>query len=275
MIEYLSERKIPLLYGTDYEGGACDRYLFCYSAIPEHYVRPMMPHLLENAGSRFYLLGSDYIWPRKTNEYVKDMLSSCDASLSGEEYVPFGHEDFVPVISRIPESGANVVFLDLVDSELRAFLRQCHEKGLKETCRIAALAFNESTLASLNPEEAEGILTCNHFFASLDCPEARDFILRQRNMCGEDIWISYYNVSHYGLVKLLGLAIDRAGTDEVERVIDAMEDQSLVVANGSVTMRASDHHMILNIAIGEVQDGQLKVVKEVDSLAPADQCADM
>lgn len=272
MIEYLIEQKIPLLYGTDYEGGACSRYLFCYSAIPEHYVRPMLPYLVEHAGSNFYLLGSDYVWPKKTNKYVKENLPRYRATLSGEEYVPFGHEDFGPILARISESGATVVFLDLVDSELRAFLRQCNKAGLKEKIRIAALAFNEGTLSSLRPDEADGVLTCNHFFAALDCPEARDFVSRQRKMFGKDVWISYYNVSHYGLIRFLGQAIEKAETEEGEKVVDAMADLSLVAANGRVTLRASDHHMILNIAIAEVIKGCLTVIKEVDSLSPADQC---
>ncbi|WP_300462623.1 substrate-binding protein [Desulfobacula sp.] len=274
MIGFLAEHRIPLLYGTDYEGGAYNRYLFCYSAIPEHYARPVVPHMIQHYGDAFYLLGSDYVWPRKTNEYVKDILVRKRATLSGEEYFPFGHEDFQGVIDRIADSGATVIFLDLVDSELRAFLRQCHTSGLKEKLRIVALAFNESTLASLGREEAEGILTCNHFFATLDCPEAREFVRRQQQMFGEDTWVSYYNVSHYGLVKFFGQAVKKAGTEDVEKIIDLMADQSLVVANGQVTLRGSDHHMILNILIAEVKDGCLTVVKAVDSLAPADQHVD-
>jgi len=274
MIEYLAEHRIPLLYGTDYEGGACNRYLFCYSAIPEHYARPVVPHMIKHYGGAFYLLGSDYVWPRKTNAYVKGILAQKGATLSGEEYFPFGHEDFRPALDRIAESGAAVVFLDLVDLELRTFLRQCHESGLKEKIRIVALAFNEGTLASLHREEAEGVLTCNHFFATLDCPEAREFVKRQKTMFGEDTWVSYYNVSHYGLIRLFGQAVNGAGTEDVEKIVDAMADRSLVVANGRVTMRGSDHHMILNIVVAEVKGGRLTLVKEVDFLAPADQCAD-
>ncbi len=274
MIDYLAEHRIPLLYGTDYEGGACSRYLFCYSAIPEHYARPVVPHVIEHYGRAFFLLGSDYVWPRKTNAYVKGLLAREAGTLCGEAYVPFGHEDFRPVLDRIAGSGADVVFLDLVDSELRTFLRQCHASRLKERVRIVALAFNESTLASLRGEEAEGVLTCNHFFASLDRPEAREFVDRQKKMFGEDTWVSYYNVSHYGLIRLWGQALNEAGIEDVEKIVDTMADQSLVVANGRVTMRGSDHHMILNVVIAEVKDGRLTAVKDVDFLAPADQCAD-
>lgn len=272
MIEYLAERRIPLLYGTDYEGGACNRYLFCYSAIPEHYARPVVPYMIEHHGDAFYLLGSDYVWPRKTNDYVKEILARNGATLSGEEYFPFGHKDFGQALDRIAESGAVVVFLDLVDSELRTFLRQCHDSGIKEKISIVALAFNEGTLASLRREETEGVLTCNHFFATLDRPESVDFVRRQRKMFGEGTWVSYYNVSHYALIRLFGQAVNEAGTEDVEKIVEAMADRSLVVANGRVTMRGSDHHMILNVVIAEVKDGRLTVVKEVDFLAPADQC---
>ena len=72
MIEICRSYKTPLLYATDYEGGCCDRYLFCYSPIPDHYVKPLIPYLMEKSGKKFYVIGADYIWPIKIAEAVKE-----------------------------------------------------------------------------------------------------------------------------------------------------------------------------------------------------------
>jgi hypothetical protein len=52
-----------------------------------------------------------------------------------------------------------------------------------------------------------------------------------------------------------------------------MGDQSLEFGNGPVTLRAMDHHMILNMLIAEVSDGRLMMKEDIGAVAPDDQCA--
>ena len=269
----IAEYKIPLLYGTDYEGGACYRYLFCYSAIPEHYVKPFIPYLIKNHGKSFYLLGSDYVWPTKTNEYIKAEVPGLGGKVVGEEYFPFEVRDFGPTIQKIINSGAQVVISVLIVSDAITFLKQFTGLGLNKKIKVVGMAFNESTLPVIPKEQVEGVLTCNHFFASLDRPEVRDFVDRQKKMFGPATVVSYYAVSHYGLLILFKTAIDKAQSDDIEKIIDAMGDQSLVLGNGEVAMRSSDHHMILNIVIAEVNDGKLLQKKYIGAVCPANQCA--
>jgi ABC-type branched-subunit amino acid transport system substrate-binding protein len=273
MMPVMIENRIPLLYGTDYEGGSCSRYLLCYSAIPEHYIRPLIPYLIENHGKSFYLVGSDYVWPIKTNEYIKAEVSKLGGIVVGEDYFPFEAKDFGITVQKIVNSGAEVVISVLVISDAHTFLKQFTEEGLNKKIEVVGMAFNERTIGAVPKEQVEGVLTCNHFFASLDRPETKNFVDRQKRMFGADTVVSYYAVSHYGLLMFFKNAIDKTQSDDIEKIIDAMGDQSLVLGNGEVTMRGSDHHMVLNIVIAEVNDGQLVQKKYVGPISPADQCA--
>jgi ABC-type branched-subunit amino acid transport system substrate-binding protein len=153
------------------------------------------------------------------------------------------------------------------------FVRRFSEQGMQGKVKLVVPAFNENYLAGLGKEEAEGIVTCNPFLANLDRPEARDFVSRQKKMFGTNTVVSYFAESHYGLILFLRKAIEKAKTDDKEKVIDAMGDQTLVVGNGPVTLRASDHHMILNMLIAEVKGGDLVMAKYIGPVAPSDQCA--
>src|SRR5579885_264405 len=90
----LDRYKTPLLYATDYEGGVCDRYITCYSAVPEQWVNPLIPYVREHYGDAFFLVGSNYIWPQKMNAAVNAAASGVGARTVGEEYVPFRNKDF-------------------------------------------------------------------------------------------------------------------------------------------------------------------------------------
>jgi ABC-type branched-subunit amino acid transport system substrate-binding protein len=274
MLPLMAESGIPLLYGTDYEGGSCSRYLFCYSAIPEHYVKPLIPYLIEHYGRSFYLLGSDYVWPLKTNEHINAEVSKLGGAVVGEEYFPFETRDFSSAIHGIKKSRAEVVISVLIISDAHTFLSQFTEMGLHKEIKVVGMAFNESTVSQIPSQQVEGVLTCNHFFSSLNRPETKNFVERQERMFGSDTLVSYYAVSHYGLVMFFKNAIEKAQSDDIEKIIDAMGDQSLVIGNGEVTLRSCDHHMVLNIVIAEVSGGNLVQKKYIGPIAPANQCAD-
>lgn len=273
MIEICRSHKTPLLYAMDYEGGSCDRYLFTYSPIPDHYVKPLVPYLMENYGKAFYIIGADYIWPIKIGEAFKKEVSKMGGGTVGEEYLPFDTKDFKAHLERIVNSGAKNVVMMLLGSDGQSFIKQFTALGCKESVGLTVMAFNENYMVGLSKEEVEGIVTCAPFLASLNKAEARAFVERQRRMFGPEAVVSCFAESHYGLLMLFKNAIEKAGTDDKEEIIDAMGDQTLVVGNGPVTMRSSDHHMILNMLIAEVSDGKLMMKKDIGPVVPADQCA--
>jgi branched-chain amino acid transport system substrate-binding protein/urea transport system substrate-binding protein len=273
MVEVVTRHQTPLLYGVDYEGGSCSRYLFCYSPIPDHYVKPLIPYLIENYGKAFYLIGANYVWPIKMSAAIKAEVLRSGGSVAGEEYLAFEVKEFEAHLKKIVQSGATIVVMMLSGSAGQVFARRFSEQGLQGKVKLVVPAFNENYLAGLGKKEAEGIITCNPFLANLDRPEARDFVGRQKKMFGPNAVVSYFVESHYGLILFLKNAIERAKSDDREALIDAMGDQTLVVGNGPVTLRASDHHMILNMLIAEVRGGDLVMTKYIGPVAPLDQCA--
>ncbi|MDM8543137.1 substrate-binding protein [Desulfococcaceae bacterium HSG9] len=264
--------KTPLLYGIDYEGGVCNRYVFLYSAIPDHDMDKLVPYMGEQYGKSFYIFGYDYVWPHKMTEAIKRNAEKIDGKVVAVEYTPFGVKDYAPTIQKIAKSGADVLMLIVPGADGFTFIKQFTEFGLKDKIKIVALASDENYLKALTPEQSDGIFTALPFLASLDNPEAKDFVARQKKMFGKDTVVTWATCSHYGLVKLLAAAIKKSGGVDKEKIIDAMGDQTITVGNGPETMRASDHHVILNMLIGEFKDGKLEVKKNLGTIEPSNQC---
>lgn len=271
MTPHLTKLKTPLLYATDYEGGVCNRYVFCYSAIPDHYIKPFIPYLTENYGNTFYLFGSDYVWPHKMNAAIKLGIEASKGKVLAEEYTPFGVKDFASTIQKIKKSGAKVVILTVPGADGQTFVKQFGEFGMKDQAKIAFMGFNDNYMSGLTGNQAEGVITCNHFIQSLDRPDAKDFVSRQHKMFGEEAIVSFYADSHYGIVMLFKKAIEKAQSDNKEKIIDAMAGQTIVAGNGTVTMH-KDHHMTLNMLIAEVMDGKLQMKKYIGPIRAQNQC---
>jgi branched-chain amino acid transport system substrate-binding protein/urea transport system substrate-binding protein len=265
--------KTPLLYGTDYEGGVCNRYLFCYSALPEATVAPFMPWLIENYGDTFYLFGADYIWPHKMNEAVRKALGQLGATVLAEDYTPFGVKEFAGLIRKIGDKEPKVLIFDLPGADALTFVKQFHEFGMKKKIKIAFMGFNENYLSGLTADQAEGMVTCLPFMENLDFPVAQEFVKRLKREFGEKSIISMYVESYYGNVKFLKTAIERADSFEKEKVIDAMGGQAITAPSGNVILRESDHHVIENMLIAEVENGQLALRKYLGPIVPTCQCA--
>lgn len=273
MTPTMTKLKTPLLYATDYESGVCNRYLFCYSALPEQMVDPFVPYLAENYGKTFYLFGADYVWPHKMNVAIKRAIKRVGGTVLAEKYTPFGVKEFSSVIRKMADKAPKVLLFTLPGADGQTFVKQFHEFGMKKEIKIAFMGFNDNYMPGFTAEQANEIATCNHFIQSLDFPVAREFVEKQKKMFGDKVVVSFYVDSHYGSIYFLKQGIERADSLDKEKVIDAMGDQAITAPSGNVILRASDHHVVLNMLISEVENGVLTLRKYIGPIVPPDQCA--
>jgi ABC-type branched-subunit amino acid transport system substrate-binding protein len=264
--------KTPLLYATDYEGGVCDRYLTCYSAVPAQWVNPLIPYVREHYGDALFLVGSNYIWPQKMNEAVKAVASQVGARTVGEEYVPFGNKDFTSILRKVESSGANVLVNTVVGADAITLVKQFTAAGLKPKVRIVFFGFSENYIAGLANPESEGIVTISNFISTLDKPEAKEFVKKVRDRYGSNTIVSNTTDAHYNLMRFYFGGIERAKGIEKEKVTDDMVDQWLLSGNGRVYLRPEDRHVDLNVLISETNNGALVLKKDVGRVDPPNQC---
>lgn len=264
--------KTPLLYATDYEGGACNPYITCYSALPAHWVNPMVPYAMENLGKSFYLVGSDYVWPRKMNEAFTAQIASAGGKVVGEEYTPWGAKDYAATLRKIESAGAEVVISSVTGADAVTFVKQFTAAGLKSKVRIIFLGYSENYLGGLSPEESNGIVGPSNFVETLDKPEAKAFLEKVRARYGEKAVVSNTVDAHYTLTRFFIEGVKKAGSDDKEQISAAMVGQKLMSGNGEVELRASDRHANLNVLIVESQDGRMKVLKDLGRIEAPSQC---
>ncbi|MEL7026143.1 MAG: ABC transporter substrate-binding protein, partial [Pseudomonadota bacterium] len=144
MTPMVQRLKTPLLYATNYEGGACDRYLFSFNTVPNQELEKLVPALSERAGNSVYMFGADYVWPQKMFEAAEAMVTAEGGSVVGTEFTPFGVKEFAPVVRRIKASGANVLLFALPGADGITFIKQAEDLGLFEDVTVGFLGFAET-----------------------------------------------------------------------------------------------------------------------------------
>lgn len=265
--------KTPLMYATDYEGGVCSRYITCYSALPDHWVAPLIPYVIANHGSKMFLFGSDYVWPQKMNAAIRATAEANGGTVVAEEYSPWAVKDYTATLRKIENSGADVVVLSVVGADAVTFVKQFTAAGMKDKIRIVFFGFSENYLTGLTHQESNGIVTAANFIATLDKPEAKAFVDKVRGKFGDDAIVSNTVDAHYMLTRFYIEGIKKAGTDDKEAVLDAMVDKSLMSGNGEVHLRASDRHADLNVLIAEALGGEMIVKQDLGRIVASSQCS--
>lgn len=268
----IERAKVPLLYATDYEGGVCSRYITCYSALPDHWVVPMVNYAHEKIGDSFYLVGSDYIWPQKMNAAFAARVAELGGTVAGEEYTPWGAKDFAATLRKIRDAGVKTVVVTIVGADAVTFVKQFFAAGMNKDIRMVFFGFSENYLAGLSTEESEGIIAPTNFTSSLTSEDAERLKSLTRARFGDNAIVSNTVDAHWTLARMYIEGIRKAGSDDIEAVTDAMVDQAIRSGNGEVFLRASDRHTDLNVLIAEARGGKMETLVDLGRISAANQC---
>ena len=264
----LEKLNAHLWYPVQYEGLEKSNNIFHTGSCANQQVEPAVNWLLDNQKRRFYLLGSDYIFPHTVNKLVKIQLQQQGGTVVGEAYVPLEIEDFSPIITRIKQAQPDVIFSTLNGLCNVAFYHQFQQAGLTaDDIPILATSVTETELQSIG-EAATGHLSCCNYFQSLDTPENYRFVQNFKAMYGEARVTSDSIEAAYMQVYLWKQAVELAGSFDANRVRVAAYGQSFDAPGGWLRMKPN-HHVGKVCRIGRARaNGQFEIIYTSPRIAP-------
>ncbi len=273
MTPTVSRSKVPLLYATNYEGGACDRYLFSFNTVPNQELEKLVPYLLENAGTNVFMFGADYVWPQKMFEQAAAIVEAGGGTVVGTEFTPWGVTEFAPVVRRISDSGADVLLFALPGADGITFIKQAEDLGLLDNVTVGFLGFAETYLGAFGEGKGQNMWVTVPFAAAMESEGAQDFVARIRAAAGDDVPISHYAFTHYNSMKAVAAALD--GVEEVtsEALIDGLEGLTIDTPTGELSIGAADHHVTMNMYLAKTEGDGLSVVEDMGPIAPEAGCS--
>src|SRR4026207_63234 len=277
-----------LFYAVQYEGEEISRNVFYTGAAPNQQAIPAVEYLLAEGKKKFYLLGSDYVYPRTTNKILKQYLKAKgipDSEIE-EIYTPFGHTDYQTIVAAIKKFAAsgNATVISTLNGDTNVpFFKEFANAGLtSENCPVVSFSISEDEFRGLPAKALVGHLGCWTYFMSIKSPENTKFVknflswVKEPKVSGIDYTVtgvdakgrvtcSPMNLSRMG-VYLWKQAVEKAGSFEVDKVRPALVGQKFKGPAGEVTMQ-DNHHLVNNVFIGEtLASGQFKVIKQLGAV---------
>lgn len=278
-----------LFYPVQYEGEELSKNIFYTAEAVNQQAIPAVDYMLGEGKKKFYLLGSDYVYPRTTNKILKQYLKSKgipDSDIE-EVYTPFGHTDYQTIVASIKKfaAGGKATVISTLNGDTNVpFFKEFANAGLtSENCPVVSFSISEDEFRGLPAKDLVGHLGCWTYFMSLKTPENKDFVssfqkwLKDPKVSGTDykvsgidakgrVTCSPMNLSRMG-VHLWKQAVEKAGSFEVDKVREAIYGLKFKGPAGEVTMQ-KNHHLVNNVFIGEtLANGQFKIIKTLGPVA--------
>jgi urea transport system substrate-binding protein len=261
-----------LYYPIQYEGQECSKNIFYTGATPNQQAEPAVSWLLKNKGKDFFLVGSDYVYPRTANTIIKEQLKAQGGKLVGEDYLPLGNTEVAPIIAKIkqalPKGGVIVNTLN-GDSNV-AFFKQMKAAGITPANGYAIMSFSiaEEEIAAIGPEYLEGTYAAWNFFQSLDTPASKKFTTDFKAKYGDKRVTSDPAEAAYSMVYLWKLGAEKANSVDDNKVRESLVGVSFDAPEGKITVQPN-HHIEKLVLIGEVQkDGMFKILENKGMVKP-------
>jgi urea transport system substrate-binding protein len=222
----------------------------------------------------FYLLGSDYIWPRTSNKIARKHIEKLGLKVVGEEYYPLGHTQFNSVINKIKLRKPDVIYAIVVGGSNVAFYKQLKAAGIdmtKESPLVVTISVTEDEILGIGGENMVGAYAAMKYFQSLPNANNEAFVKAFKERWGNDIVIGDVTQAAYLGPWLWKAAVEKAGSFDIDKVRAASPGIELTTAPEGYVKVHENHHLWSKTRIGHAQaDGQYKVVYETEELIEPD-----
>jgi len=267
-----------LFYPVQYEGEELEKNVFYTGAAPNQQAIPATEYLMSKEGGaakRFFLLGTDYVYPRTTNKILRAFLKSKGVRESDIEeiYTPFGHSDYQTIVANIKKfsAGGKTCVISTINGDSNVpFYKELGNAGLKaKDVPVVAFSVGEEELRGVDTKPLVGHLAAWNYFMSLKNPDNDAFIKMYRDYAkakklanADKVVTNDPMEATYVGIHMWKQAVEQVKTTDVEKVIAAVGGQKFKAPCGfEVTMDKTNHHLHKPVFIGEVKsDGQFNVV---------------
>ncbi len=256
-----------LWYPVQYEGQECSKNIFYTGAAPNQQIEPSVEWLLEKyKGKPFFLVGSDYVFPRTANTIIKAQLEAKGGKVVGEDYIPLGGTEVTPIISKIKQAlpDGGVIYNSLNGDSNVAFFKQLQGAGMEpDKYPSMSVSIAEEEVKAIGVEYLKGHYAAWNYFQTVDTPESKKFVEAFKKEYGDDRVVNDPMEAAYIMVYLWKQAVEQAGTaDDLEKVRAAAIGQKFMAPEGEVTLEAN-HHLSKVVRIGQVRDdGLFEIVSD-------------
>lgn len=251
-----------LFYPVQYEGLEQSPNIIYTGAAPNQQVIPAVDWAMKNVGPNFFLVGSDYVFPRSANEIIKFKINEVGGHVLGEEYVLLGDDQFEDIVKKIIVTKPDVILNTINGDSNVGFFKELRKQGITSSV-IPTISFSiaEDEIQYLGADIMTGDYAVWNYFQSIPSPQNMEYVSNFKEKYGFDRVTDDPMEAGYVGVYLYAKAVDIAGTTNLSEVKKSLKGLTLSAPEGIVGIDPNNQHLAKIVRVGKIMpDGQFKIV---------------
>lgn len=251
-----------LFYPVQYEGLESSPNIVYTGAAPNQQITPAVKWSFDNLGKRFFLVGSDYVFPRTASAIIKDQVEALRGEIVGEEYIVLGSQNVSRMVQKIVETQPDVILNTINGDSNIAFFKALQTAGItSQKIPVVSFSIAEDELRTLGAAQMTGNYAAWNYFQSVESGENTAFVDAFKKKYGANrVTDDPMEAAYFG-VYLWAQAVEQAGSADVNIIRQAIPNQSFKAPEGVVSIDPQTLHTWKVVRIGQIQaDGQFTVV---------------
>ncbi|MBT4889633.1 MAG: transporter substrate-binding domain-containing protein [Rhodospirillales bacterium] len=266
MLPVIEKSDSLLFYPIFYEGFELSDNVFYTGACPNQYSVPLSEYLFENYGNRFYLIGSNYVFPRESNRILRDLAVQNGGTIIAEKYVPLEatKDVFKPIIQDIAKLKPDVVISTIVGDGIMDLYSAFQDAGISsDEIPIASMVTSEVEIEKMGHAAAAGHIVAASYFDTIDSPENAKFVSNYKSKFGQNMRTNMCVESAYCQVHLFAHALNITQSIDTKALRAAVLGAQFNAPQGRIRMDVENHHTHLWSRIGQIEkNGNIQIVAE-------------
>jgi urea transport system substrate-binding protein len=255
-----------LIYPVQFEGLETSPCIFYLGPAPNQQIITAVRWAVTTQNRRkFFLVGSDYVFPRAANAILKDHLRQMGAEVVDEKYVPLGGQNMQPIVQAIVQAKPDMILNTINGDSNVTFFRALRAAGVTSAATpTLSFSIGEEGLRSLNPAMLEGDYAAWAYFQSVDTPENEQFVRRFQEEYPQRSISDPMETAYLG-VKLWARAANEAQALDPKKVRRALLNQRLKGPAGEVRIDPDTQYCARTPRIARIDaDGRFRVIWTAD-----------
>ncbi len=246
-----------LFYPVQYEGGEDSPNIVYLGMSANQQINPTITYIKKHHGNRVYVVGSDYVYPRMADLYLRTMADFVDIRVVGSAYLPLGSRDFGAVIDAIRRTSPDAIINTINGSSNVAFFKALRDAGI--TARdvpVFSLSVDQSTVSAvaskIGIEPLVGHYATWSYFDTIHHPANRVFKEKLNHRFGPSYRPTDAGYKAYLAVQFWKNGVRNTGTADTEVLRSAIGRESMDSAVGVIYVDPRTNHLSQSVRIAAI-----------------------
>ena len=222
-------------------------------------VAMLVPEAVAMNKQRWALVYPNYEYGQSGVETFKQLMREAQPNIEfvAEQATPLGKIDAGSVTQALSDAKPDAIFNMLFAADLAKFVREGNTRGLFDNVEVVSLLTGEPEyLDPLKDETPDGWLVTGYPWYGIQTPEHEAFLAAYQAKF--DDYPRLGSIVGYSTILSLAAGIEKAGSVETGKLIQAFKGLTLMTPFGEITYRSEDHQSTMGSFVGRTKqvDGQ-------------------